>query len=210
MNPRGFRPGGVAVAGAADETGFTLIEMLVALGLGVGVLALLSSVFALHLRLARQVQEEAQMVGDLAWAVHVISADLRDAGLDPSRAGHAAFASAGPRGFVRLADRNGDGDLDERSEETVGMVQNSGSSLLRRVGRQGASLVHDLPENGFRTIFFDAEGEVLGTDGAELSAAERHRVARVRFEVEVARETQSLRGRLRLRTTSALRARLAP
>ncbi|MFP6664877.1 MAG: hypothetical protein VCC00_11790 [Deltaproteobacteria bacterium] len=209
MKPSGRRPCGVPAAGESAAPGFTLVELLVALGLGLSVLALLSSVLVLHLRLARQVQAEARMVGDLAWAMRVVSADLRDAGLDPSLAGHAAFASAGPRGFVRLADRNGDGQIDERSEEMVGMVQNAGSSLLRRVGRQGMSVLQGLPDDGFRTIFFDAEGAVLGTEGIALSAAQRQQVARVRFEVEVAREAQSLRGRFRLQTTTALRTRLA-
>jgi hypothetical protein len=211
QNPgRRLPTGNAQVPERGHGTGFTMVELLLALGLGVGVLALVSSVLVLHLRLARRVQEESRMVGDLAWAVRVVSADLRHAGLDPSLAGQAAFASAGPRGFVRLADLDGDGRLDERSEEMVAMVQNVGGSLLRRVGRQGMSLVRDLSDDGFRTTFFDAEGAVLGATGVELSTDERLRVARVRFEIEVARDPQSLRGQLGLSTTIALRARLGP
>lgn len=192
------------------EGGTTLLELLVALGIGLGVLTIVATSAAVHLRLARSVQDEAARVADLIWAARILARDLRDAGLDPSAAEIPALGEASSAGLLRLADRDADGEFEERSEEHIEYRASSASGLLRRLGRQGMSLLRDLAPGGLVFHYFDAEGRLLeGVDGV-LTDDDRARVARVEVAIETRHSEVGGDYRLRVRAGAALRARIAP
>ncbi len=214
----GWRAGGAAVRSAqrscasvrsaSSGKGTSLLELLVALGLGLGVLAIVASGMVTHLRLAREVREQAARVEDLAWVARVFARDMREAGLDPALAGLPAMGDATRSGLLRFADRDADGVLAERSGEHVAYSVSIDGRLSRHLGRQPMSILHGLVPGGTVFRFFDHEGRLIAGEASALDDEARKRIARVELELVGSGRGGESASRLRFRSVAALRARI--
>jgi hypothetical protein len=111
-------------------------------------------------------------------ALHVITADLRNAGFSPAGGLGNGVRSARDDGVDIIADHNGDGDSDDPNER-VGYVTDAPTRTLRRamgLASPQPFLPH-LAEQGVRFRYYDAAGNVLLIDPPD--APERAEIRRI-------------------------------
>jgi hypothetical protein len=175
------------------DRGYSLVDMLVALAVGGGVLA--ATVTLLHLGLHAWVWGAARVEAQQSarYALERMARELREAGYDPTAAGIAPVVVAEPARVAFQRAFNGFGVIGA-SRVRVAYLLRAGESILRRDAGGGAQPVI----NGVRAFgltYFDREGAET-TDPAAVIAV------RVRLEVGsagtgVLMETQAtLRNRL--------------
>ena len=178
---------------ARSSRGYSLVDLLVALAVGGGMLA--AAVTLLHLGLRAGVWGAARVEAQQAarYALERMASELREAGYDPTAAGIAPVVVAEPARVAFQRDFNGNGVVDPTSERVTYRLR-AGESTLRRDAGGGAQPVI----NGVRALrltYLDREG-VETTDPNAVIAV------RVRLEVGdggagVLMETQAtLRNRL--------------
>jgi type IV pilus assembly protein PilW len=175
------------------DGGYSLVDMLVALAVGGGLLA--ATVTLLHLGLRAWVWGAARVEAQQSarYALERMASEVREAGYDPTVAGIAAVVAAEPARVAIQRDANGNGVIDP-TRERVTYVLRAGESILRRDAGGGAQPVI----NGVRALrlgYLDRDGAAT-TDPAAVVAV------RVQLEVgndgaAVLMETQAtLRNRL--------------
>jgi type II secretory pathway component PulJ len=170
--------------------GYSLIDMLVALAVGGGMLA--ATVTLLHLGLHTWVWGAARVEAQQS-ALERMASELREAGYDPTAAGLAPVVVAEPARVAFQRDFNGNGVIDPTSERVTYLLR-AGESTLRRDAGGGAQPVI----NGVRALGLT----YLDRDGAETTDPAAVIAVRVRLEVGgagagVLMETQAtLRNRL--------------
>lgn len=175
------------------DGGYSLVDMLVALAVGGGMLA--ATVTLLHLGLRAWVWGAARVEAQQSarYALERMASELREAGYDPTVAGIAAVVAAEPTRVAIQRDANGNGVIDP-TRERVTYVLRAGESILRRDAGGGAQPVIN-GVRAFRLGYLDRDG-VETTDPAAVVAV------RVQLEVGndgagVLMETQAtLRNRL--------------
>ena len=195
-----------AVQWVRGERGTSLVELLVASGIGLGVVLAAVHLLALHARLALQVQADLTAVSGAAWALGRILDETREAGADPSDRGVSALESASPTRVVLLRDQDGNGRIDPRSAESTAFSwsERGGGRVSQRVGRQSMPLADGVRRGDFRLRYFDGRGREVAP-GAPLSAVDRQRVRRVEAELGVEETLGTRAGEARLRGAVALR-----
>ncbi len=164
------------------EAGFSLVELLVSTGLGTLVLAMALALALGHGRSLVGLRAEAQALADVHWSMQQIAADLAAAGIDPQRVVFPEPLRMGAHTFSRIADLDGDGEVDRHSREFVTLLVSSRGALIRSVGRQRMALLEGVLPQGFVLRAMERSGrrsnrELLDeiTDG---------KVARVTFSIE--------------------------
>jgi type II secretory pathway component PulJ len=154
--------------------GYSLVDLLVALAVGGGLLA--STVTVLHLGLRAWVwgaaRAEAQQ--SARYALERMAGELREAGYDPTVAGLAPVVVAEPTRIVFQRDLNGNGLVDV-TRERVTYVLRAGETTLRRDAGGGAQPVIERVR-AFRLAYLDRTGAET-TDPAAVIAV------RIRLEV---------------------------
>ena len=158
------------------DRGYSLVDMLVALAVGGGMLA--ASVTLLHLGLRAWVWGAARVEAQQSarYALERMASELREAGYDPTAAGIAPVVVAEPARVAFQRDINGNGVIDPTRERVTYLLR-AGESILRRDAGGGAQPVI----NGVRALrltYLDREG-VETTDPAAVIA--------VRVQLEVGR-----------------------
>jgi type IV pilus assembly protein PilW len=178
--------------GAGGSRGYSLVDLLVALAVGGGLLA--SAATLLHLGLRAWLwgagQVEAQR--SARYALERMAGELREAGYDPTVAGIAAVVLAEPARVAFQRDLNGNGLVDATRERVTYLLR-AGESTLRRDAGGGAQPVIE-GVRVLRLTYLDRAGAET-TDPAAVIAV------RVRLEIGggggVLMETQAtLRNRL--------------
>jgi type IV pilus assembly protein PilW len=160
-----------AVAGAR---GYSLVDLLVALAVGGGVLA--ASVMLLHQGLQAWVWGSARVEAQQSarYALDRLAAELREAGYDPTVAGIAPVVIAEPARIGFQRDFNGNGVVDPTRERVTYLLR-PGESILRRDAGGGAQPVIN-GVRAFELVYLDRAG-LQTTDPAEV------RAVRIRLEV---------------------------
>ena len=182
------------------ESGTSLLETLVALAASAVVAAGGYSFYQTQLK-ALGDHQAAVNAGDKSRAgLNFIAREIGLAAYDP-RGSALSGAAAGSRGIQaartdRLTvawDANGNGTLDaaavDPNAETVTYSYDAGSqSILRAAGGAAAlPFITNVPANGLVFQYFDKDNNALTPTGspAELSAADRDKVALVRIRIQV-------------------------
>lgn len=132
----GPHPGVLKVNRPHRQHGISLVETLVGLSIGLGVVALMLTTWSDHLRQSRALRERARLQHDLQVVANLIVQELRRSGFSPAQATSPSPAGNpfGPidtsaTGVTYRWDRNGNGTLDE--EETLNINWNEGRVRLR-------------------------------------------------------------------------------
>lgn len=174
------------------EAGFSLVELLVSAGLGTLVLSMALALAMGHGRSMVGLRAEAQALADIHWSMQQVAADLAAAGMDPQRVVFPEPLRMGAHGFSRIADLNGDGEVDRRSREFVTLLVSSRGALIRLVGRQRMALLEGVMPQGFVLRAMERSGrrsnrELSGENNAENNdGITDGAVARVIFSIETA------------------------
>jgi hypothetical protein len=149
------------------QSGYSLVDLLVALAVGGGLMA--STVTLLHLGLRAWLWGAARVEAQQSarYALERLASELREAGFDPTVAGIAPVVVAEPARIAFQRDFNGNGVVDP-TRERVTYVLRPGQTTLRRDAGGGAQPVIE-GVRGFRLTYLDRAGEQT-TDPAAVAA----------------------------------------
>ena len=154
--------------------GYSLVDLLVALAVGGGLMA--STLTLLQLGLRAWVWGAARVDAQQSarYAVERMASELREAGYDPTVAGIAPVVLAEPARVVFQRDFNGNGVVDPTRERVTYLLR-PGETILRRDAGGGAQPVVE-QVRAFRLTYLDRAGAET-TDAAAVTAV------RIRLEV---------------------------
>ncbi|MEX2220507.1 MAG: hypothetical protein WEG40_01805 [Candidatus Rokuibacteriota bacterium] len=149
------------------QRGYSLVDLLVALAVGGGLLA--ATLTLLHLGLRAWVWGAARVEAQQSarYALERLAGELREAGYDPLAAGIAPVVVAEPARVAFQRDFNGNGLVDP-TRERVTYVLRTGESTLRRDAGGGAQPVIE-GVRSFHLTYLDREGAET-TDPAAVIA----------------------------------------
>ena len=147
--------------------GYSLVDLLVALAVGGGLMA--STLTLLHLGLRAWVWGAARVDAQQSarYAVERMASELREAGYDPTVAGIAPVVLAEPARVVFQRDFNGNGVVDPTRERVTYLLR-PGETILRRDAGGGAQPVVE-QVRAFRLTYLDRAGAET-TDAAAVTA----------------------------------------
>ena len=156
------------------RAGYSLVDLLVALAIGGGLLA--STVTLLHLGLRAWLWGAARVEAQRSarYALERMASELREAGYDPTVAGIALVVAAEPSRIVFQRDFNGNGVVDPTHERVTYLLR-PGETILRRDAGGGAQPVIE-GVRAFRLTYLDRAGRETA-DPAAVTAV------RIRLEV---------------------------
>ena len=156
------------------RAGYSLVDLLVALAVGGGLMA--STLTLLHLGLRAWVWGAARVAAQQSarYALERMVSELREAGYDPTVAGIAPVVLAEPARVVFQRDFNGNGVVDPTRERVTYLLR-PGETILRRDAGGGAQPVVE-QVRAFRLTYLDRAGAET-TDAAAVTAV------RIRLEV---------------------------
>jgi len=154
--------------------GYSLVDLLVALAVGGGLMA--STLTLLHLGLRAWVWGAARVEAQQSarYAVERMAGELREAGYDPTVAGIAPVVVAEPARVAFQRDFNGNGVVDATRERVTYLLR-PGETILRRDAGGGAQPVVE-HVRAFRLTYIDRTGAET-TDPVTVTAV------RIRLEV---------------------------
>lgn len=173
--------------------GYSLVDMLVALAVGGGMLA--ATVTVLHLGLRAWIWGAARIEAQQAarYALERMASELREAGYDPTAAGIAPVVVAESARVAFQRDINGNGVVDPTRERVTYLLR-AGESILRRDAGGGAQPVIN-GVRAFRLTYLDREGAETADPAAVIAVRVWLEVGGA--EARVVMETQAtLRNRL--------------
>lgn len=199
---------GEIVRRARCEAGTTIVELLVASLVGLGVVAAAVQLLRTHAHVALRTQAALGASSGAAWALRVALEDVKRAGADPAERDLEAVAGAASTWIATLRDLDGDGRIDDRSAESVGVAwsESGAGSVARRVGAQSMAIVSRVPRGGLRLRYYDADGRELAIGGG-LGREARGRIRRVEMEVDVRQTVGTIEGRASYAGGASVRVR---
>jgi len=178
----------------SGRAGFTLLEMLVAVGSALFILAAVGGFARAESRMIDRECRRLRVTEANRRVLDMITRELKGAGFAPVSGGFDGAAdglAVAERTRIEVrSDLHGttagdppDGVLDVDSDERVGFVLNAARGLVSEsIGRQVLPLTLEsaVPADGLWFRYFDACGEeIVPATGTELAAAERARVRSV-------------------------------
>ncbi len=141
--------------------GFSLVELLIAMALGLFMLTLLSNTFLLQSRTYSAQEQETQMIQTTRAAMDMMARELSMAGYDPASAGFDGVDLNSAKLRIR-ADLNGDKDASDTNETITYQFDTANKRINRNTGSG------DLPFADNVTAF---TFEYLDVNGATASSA---------------------------------------
>jgi len=157
----------------------SLVELLVGTALALVVLSALTAAVGTGARLLLACGARGEAEDTAQLALEALTFDVRRAGWDPAAV---AVREADADRLVLAADLDGDGAVDDTSEETTAYVcLASARRLSRLVGRQSMPLADGVTGCGFR--YLDRDGAPMAIPAGGLGAAARARIAAVALDL---------------------------
>jgi len=102
-----------------NERGFTLVELLIAMTIGLIILTALSSTFLMQRKIYDVQEQIVEMVQTTRAAMDMMTREIRMAGYDPTGSAGAGIVSVVTNKIYITMDLNGDGALDNSDEHIV-------------------------------------------------------------------------------------------
>jgi Tfp pilus assembly protein PilW len=164
--------------------GTTVVELLLAAGMGLLVLSALAGALASGARALVRSGARAEASGTSALAVEAFLFDVRRAGHDATGGGIVAVTEARADRVTLQADLDADGVVDATSAEQATWACNAGTARLSRVlGAQSMPVADRVSRCGF--TYLDAAGAPLTPPLGGLTAMQRTQVAIVALDLAV-------------------------
>jgi len=194
----------------AGRQGFTLVEVLVAMMLGLGLAATAMWFTRVQFHSMEDQAKQLRLQGDSRAIIEIFAREVRRAGMDPTCAKVFDAVAESDALQVRFqADLNSNGALDAGNEDLHYRIVDD-VRFERVAGGAPEVLLDGVDLSGSRFRYFDAAGSELPTASA-LTAAQRATVRRVRLELAVSQTAagpdRTLPLRARAATDVALRNR---
>ncbi|MBU2487813.1 MAG: prepilin-type N-terminal cleavage/methylation domain-containing protein [Proteobacteria bacterium] len=135
--------------------GFSLVELLIAMSLGLFLLTLLSQTFLLQSRTYSAQEQEAQMTQTLRAGMDMMGREIGMAGYDPAQAGFNGLDLDTNKLKIR-ADINGDGDALDANETITYQYDTDTRRITRDTGSGPQAFADSV--TAFTFEFFQADG----------------------------------------------------
>jgi hypothetical protein len=162
--------------------GATLLDTLVGATLGLAFLSALTATVGVGARLLVTAGTRGEADDIVHLAVEALTFDARRAGYDPAAAGIAPLREAFAERVTFAADLDGDGTIDDSSEETTAYLCVLANRRLSRVlGRQSLPLADGVTRCAF--AYLDADGAIIPVPAGGLDAAGRARVRAISLDL---------------------------
>lgn len=121
-----------------SQTGFALVEMLIALAVSSLLLGSMYSFFLSQRRAYDLREQVAEMQQNIRSGMALLAREIRMAGYDPSGTAGAGIVEASPQAIRMTMDLNGDGDTQDANEDVAYALYDSGSDGDLDLGRRSA------------------------------------------------------------------------
>ena len=142
------------------ERGFTLVELLIAMTIGLIILAALSSTFLMQRRIYDVQEQIVEMVQTARAAMDMMTCEIRMAGYDPAGAGFDGIPyNAGQLQIV--ANLNGDSDTDDSNENITYTYDNTNLQIDRNTGGGAQPFAENI--QAFTFSYLDSSGTATTT-----------------------------------------------
>jgi len=170
----------------ADQ-GFTLVELLVAMVMGLVVLGAVLNIF-IHQNQTNAVQQQvAYAQQNVRGAMDLMARDIKSAGYDPADNGLVAVPAATSTSIQIRADLNGDGDTSDTSEDvTYALLVDDTDASRRCLGRGGTRIVYDVVPNSLGFTYYKADASTF----VPASQADRDDIRAVGIQFQVHTENE--------------------
>lgn len=173
---------------ARDSRGFTLIELMVTIGILAIVLAVLTTVLFSSTRQSGRTAKRADVQGATRQAMSLMTTELRQAGADPSipPVGVLAIVSGDSVNVRVRSDLNGDGVIQtaEPSEDVTYSYVDSIGVLTRNPGTGAARVISNVTD--MRLTYYASDGSAI--TALPLSATDAARVTSIQVALTVAED----------------------
>ncbi|MCK4467199.1 MAG: prepilin-type N-terminal cleavage/methylation domain-containing protein [Desulfobacterales bacterium] len=146
------------------ETGFTLVELLIAMTIGLIILAALSSTFLMQRKIYDVQEQIVEMVQTARAAMDMMTREIRMAGYDPAGAGFDGITYNADQLQIR-ADLNGNGDTDSTGNpnEYIKYTMDSDYPFEIRRNTGGGRQEFALNIQSFTFEYLDSSGSATTT-----------------------------------------------
>lgn len=135
--------GGGSRFGRQDERGFTLIELIIAMTVGLVVLAAMYGVFTIQNRHLKIEEQLAEMQQNARAAMDMMTREIRMAGYDPTGEAGAGITSAATNSLSFTLDVNADEDTADSNEYiTYSLYTTDG---IQKLGRKSTASATNQP-----------------------------------------------------------------
>ena len=150
------------------ESGFTLVELLIAMTIGLIILAALSSTFLMQRKIYDVQEQIVEMVQTARAAMDMMTREIRMAGYDPAGAGFDGITYNADQLQIR-ADLNGNGDTDSTGNpnEYIKYTMDSDYPFEIRRNTGGGRQEFALNIQSFTFVYLKADGVTEVTTSAE-------------------------------------------
>ena len=173
-----------------EQRGFTLIEVMVTIGILGVVLAVLTTVLLSSTRQSGDTAKRADAQGATRQAMSLMTTELRQAGADPSipPVGVLAIVSGDSVNIRVRSDLDGDGVIEtaEPSEDVTYSYVDSTGVLSRNPGAGAAALISNVTD--MRLTYYAVDGSVISA--LPLSTTDAARVTSIDVALTVAEDGQ--------------------
>jgi type IV pilus assembly protein PilW len=122
--------------GRWSQTGFTLVELLIALAIGSVLLASMVGFYLSQKRAYDLREQVAEMQQNVRSGLALLTREIRMAGYNPTGAAGVGIAAAGPQAVRLTMDLNSDGDTEDANEDVTYSLYDSGSDGDLDLGRK--------------------------------------------------------------------------
>lgn len=174
------------------DAGFTLVEILVSALLAAVLLAGVMSMTTFQVSATRDQSAQIELQQAVRNVAELFVREVRRSGSNPTCSANVRALEYASAWMVYLnSDLDGDGAISFTNESIIYQYDPSTRRLRRIANGQTETLVTDVVWDTSRIHYFDANGIELETGMSSLSLADRNRVRRIRFTIEVERRTQS-------------------
>lgn len=178
-------------AARRPSAGFSLIEVLVAMGLTLAVTAIIFTFSRAQMRAMHDQVRQVDLQVTARSVVDLFTREVRRAGMDPACVKtFAAIDSATQQEIKVLADLNGSGAIDQTNENVIYRINLTNQSMERLANGASSSLLDGTQLTGSRLRYFDGAG-VERVPNPALSSADRNAIRRVRLELKLTKPAQN-------------------
>jgi type II secretory pathway pseudopilin PulG len=171
------------------QSGFTLVEILVATLAGMVMMAGFFGMSRLHLFTMQDQGRQIDVQSIARNIAQVFADDVRGAGADPTCVDTFEAIPAASDTYIRvLSDRDGDGLVDGVNEDVTYLYINELHGIYRYTPDDIELLVNNIDLSGSGIQYIDGNGATIGAAGSWLSPAQRDSIRRVRLVLRIAHD----------------------
>ncbi|HEX2975015.1 MAG TPA: prepilin-type N-terminal cleavage/methylation domain-containing protein [Bacteroidales bacterium] len=141
--------------------GFTIVELLVAMGIGLVLIAALYNLFTIQNKSFNTQELIVEMQQNARAAMDMMASEIRMAGYDPAASTSSGIASASSNSITVKQNLNGDADLDDNNENITYGYDSTNLRITRNTGGGAQPFAENIEALTFS--YFDVGDNNLGT-----------------------------------------------